>query len=112
MNNDLPIPDDVRRILDSYDAKIEFTPDKPNGAVNLAETNIKDDDLRHLIMYPGFAFLCLDNTRIGDEGARHIGEMVSLEALRLDDTLVSDQGVKSLQDLNNLEILSFASTPG
>ena len=112
MSYDRPIPDTARQTLARLGAQIEYTEREPDGIVNLAKSEVTNDDLRHLIMQPGFAALHLDKTEISDEGLMSVGEMASLESLRLYDTPVTDSGLMSLVGLSKLERLNVACDPG
>ena len=112
MKLDPPLPDVARQMLARFGSQIEYTELEPNGRVNLAKSEVENDDLRHLIFYPGFDALFLDKTLISDAGLEHIGEMSGLEGVRLYDTLISDDGLKSLLGLSKLERLDIGCDPG
>jgi citrate lyase beta subunit len=112
MNFDAPLPDAARQMLARFGSQIEYTENEPNGLVNLAGSEVGDDDLRHLVFHPGIDALVLDKTDISDAGLKFIGEMSSLEGLRLYDTLVSDEGLRHLLGLSKLERLNIACDPG
>lgn len=112
MNSDSPLPDAARQMLARFGSQIEYTENEPNGLVNLARTEVGDEDLHHLIFYPGIDALVLDKTEISDDGLKFIGEMTNLERVRLYDTLVSDDGLKHLLGLSKLERLNIACDPG
>ena len=107
-----PLPDAARLMLAQFGSQIEYTEREPNGLVNLTRSEVTNDDLRHLVFYPGFDALTLDKTLVSDAGLKIIGEMSSLETLRLYDTLISDVGLKSLRGLSKLEYLNIACDPG
>ncbi len=112
MKFDSPLPDAARQMLARFGSQIEYTENEPNGLVNLARSEVGDEDLRHLVFYPGINALVLDNTDISDSGLKFIGEMSDLEGVRLYDTLVSDDGLKHLLGLSKLERLNIACEPG
>jgi hypothetical protein len=105
-------PDAVRQMIAQFGSQIEYTEREPNGLVNLARSEVTNEDLRQLIFYPGFDALVLDETMISSAGLKYIGEMSSLETLRLDDTLISDDGLNSLLGLSKLERLDIGCNPG
>lgn len=112
MKYEEPLPDAAREMLARFGATIEYTDREPDGVVNLAETEVTNDDLRYLVFYPGFGALNLDKTLVSDEGTNFIGEMSSLACVSLYDTLVSDDGLKNLLGLRNLEHLDIGCAPG
>lgn len=112
MNFDPPLPDATRQMLARLGTQIEYTANEPNGLVNLARSEVEDEDLRHLVFYPGIDALILEGTEISDGGLRFIGEMTSLEHLRLLDAPISDQGLTHLLDLSKLERLNIGCGPG
>jgi hypothetical protein len=112
MNFDSSLPDAARQMLARFGSQIEYTEYEPNGVVNLARSEIEDEDLRHLVFYPGIDALILDKTDVSDDGLKFIGEMANLERVRLYDTLVSDNGLKHLLGLSKLERLNIACDPG
>lgn len=112
MKSDPPLPDAARQMLAGFGCQIEYTENEPNGVVNLARSEVGNEDLCHLIFYPGIDALFLDRTEISDVGLKFIGEMSNLESVRLYDTLVSDDGLKHLLGLSKLERLNLACDPG
>ena len=112
MKNDQPAPNAARQMLARYGTQIEYTDTEPGGLVNLAESEVGNDDLGDLVFFPGFAALDLDSTLISDAGMRFIGEMNGLEDVSLYDTLISDDGLKHIQGLPKLERLRISCAPG
>lgn len=112
MDMDHPIPDAASQLLARLGAQIEYTESEPDGIVNLAKSEITNDELSDLVFYPGFAALNLDKTLISDAGLFSVGRMSSLESLRLCDTLISDGGLQSLLGLSRLERLNIGCDPG
>lgn len=112
MKFDPPLPDAARQMLARFGSQVEYTENEPNGLINLTRSEVGNEDLRHLVFYPGIDALVLDKTEISDVGLKFIGEMSSLEGLRLYDTLVSDDGLKHLLGLSKLERLNIACDPG
>ncbi len=112
MSFNQPLPDAARAMLARFGRRIEYTDREPGGTIDLSESEVANDDMRHLIANPGFAELNLDKTLISDGGLRSVGEMSSLESLRLYDTLISNEGLKELRGLVKLERLDIACDPG
>ncbi|QDU13073.1 Leucine Rich repeats (2 copies) [Gimesia maris] len=112
MNHEPSLPEEASQMLARLGSQIEYTANEPNGLVNLMNSEVANEDLRHLIFYPGFEALILDNTSISDAGLNFIGEMRNLERVGLYDTLVSDDGLKPLLKLSKLEKLNIACAPG
>ncbi|QDT77433.1 Leucine Rich repeats (2 copies) [Gimesia maris] len=112
MNYEPSLPEEASQMLARLGSQIEYTANEPNGLVNLTNSEVANEDLRHLIFYPGFEALILDNTSISDAGLNFIGEMRNLERVGLYDTLVSDDGLKLLLKLSKLEKLNIACAPG
>ncbi len=112
MKFDAHLPDAARQMLARFGSQIEYTENEPNGLVNLTRSEVGNEDLRHLVFYPGIDALLLDKTEISDAGLKFIGEMHNLEGLWLYDTLVSDDGLKYLLGLSKLERLHIACDPG
>jgi len=107
-----PLPDAALELLARLGTGIEYTESEPDGIVNLTESDVTDDDLDHLVFYPGFAALDLTMTQITDAGLRFIGEMRSLENLSLYQTHMTDRGLKELGRLSKLERLNIGTCPG
>ncbi|WP_417382278.1 leucine-rich repeat domain-containing protein [Gimesia sp.] len=112
MNYEPPLPDAASQMLARFGSQIEYTANEPKGLINLTHAEVANEDLRHLIFYPGFDALILDYTNISDAGLSFIGEMSNLERVGLYDALVSDTGLKSLLKLSKLEKLNIACAPG
>lgn len=107
-----PFPDAALELLARLGTGIEYTESEPDGIVNLTESDVTDDDLGHLVFYPGFAALDLTMTQITDAGLRFTGEMRSLENLSLYQTHITDVGLKELGRLSKLERLNIGTCPG
>ena len=112
MKSNPQLPDSARQMLARFGSQIEYTEREPNGIVDLAKSEVTNDDLCDLVFYPGFDSLILDYTLISDIGMTFIGEMSNLERVRLYDTLVSDYGLKNLLGLSKLERLNIGCNPG
>jgi hypothetical protein len=112
MNYEPPLPEEANQMLARLGSQIEYTANEPHGLVNLTNSEVTNEDLRHLVFYPGFEALLLDYTNISDAGLDFIGEMRNLERVGLYDSLVSDDGLKPLLKLSKLEKLNIACAPG
>jgi hypothetical protein len=73
--------------------------------LNLANTKITDDGLRHLSGIKSLTRLHLEKTQIGDAGLAHLKELDKLEYLNLYGTQVSDAGLEHIKALPNLKKL-------
>ena len=71
-------------------------------SVNLGETAISDEGLKHLGGLTNLLHLSLENTQISDEGLKHLGGLTNLGGLYLHGTQISDEGLKHLSGLTNL----------
>lgn len=71
--------------------------------INLARTNVRNQDLVHLSQCKNLITLHLENTSITDEGLSSLAGLRSLEYLNLYGTKISDKGVKILAKLKNLK---------
>ncbi|MCH8829188.1 MAG: hypothetical protein IID45_06380 [Planctomycetes bacterium] len=66
-------------------------------AVDLAGTEVSDDDLEHLVLLTEVRFLSLADTSISDAGLQHLEQLSELNQLDLSKSRVTKEGVKSLQ---------------
>lgn len=112
MNYEPPLPEEANQMLARFGSQIEYTANEPHGLINLTSSEVANEDLRHLVFFPGFEALLLDYTNISDAGLNIIGEMSNLERVGLYDALVSDDGLKPLLKLSKLEKLNIACAPG
>lgn len=69
----------------------------------LGESEVSDDDLRHLRPLRHLTGLGLEHTQIGDNGLVYLEKLTKLHMLLLDGTRVTDAGMEHLQGLTNLE---------
>jgi len=65
--------------------------------VELASTEIGNDNLKHLSGLKNLFWLDLADTKISDEGLSHLSSLTHLSFLFLYNTQVTDEGVKKLQ---------------
>jgi hypothetical protein len=78
--------------------------------VNLAGTNVNDEDLERLAELPQLCILSLDETQVGNEGLKHVAGLHYLEELRLCNTKVGDNGLESLTASSSLRLLDLEGT--
>ncbi len=79
--------------------------------VILADTDVRDSELKILHRSSNLQILLLDNTQVSDAGLEHLRELTKLEWLSLSNTQVSDSGLEHLQGLSNLKELWVDNTP-
>lgn len=72
----------------------------PVRSINLARSDVTDEDMALLAKIPGVRVLNLDNTRITDKGLSHLNEMRVLSQLSVRDTQVTTEGVRALREAN------------
>ncbi len=82
------------------------------SSVDLRETLVTDEGLRHLLPFELANLNLSDPVRITDAGARHIGQMKWLTYLNLESTGVTDEGLRSLEGLPRLEQLDLKGVKG
>ena len=66
----------------------------PGLHVNLKETLVTDDDLKHLKWLPNISILDLSSTKISDAGLEHLKGLTNLTELSLGYTYITDAGLK------------------
>jgi Leucine-rich repeat (LRR) protein len=71
---------------------------------------ILDDDLRELLPLTNLHVLQLAETTITNQGVKHLGELASLTFLDLDHTQVTDAGLEHLHGLSKLQQLHLVGT--
>ena len=74
-------------------------------SLNLRDTQISDDGLRHLSSLRGLRRLHLERTGVGDAGLKHLAGLGKLEYLNLYETKITDAGLESLAALKGLRKL-------
>ncbi|MCC6124145.1 MAG: hypothetical protein IT426_04240 [Pirellulales bacterium] len=80
------------------------------GTVNIADTDVSDEDLKSIGKLRNLVSLVLSGTAITDEGLIHLGELGELESLFLQNSQITDAGLKTLVALPNLKILDISGT--
>lgn len=69
--------------------------------------NVKDEDLRHLLVFPHLKDVYLQSNLITDEGLDTLRQLEELEAVYLISAQVSDEGLAKLKGLQNLRALNL-----
>ena len=78
--------------------------------VNLSETAISDDGLRHLGLLANLTSLDLDKTPVTDKGLESLLRLNALTSLSLGQTKVTDDGLQQLAGMESLRILQLDDT--
>jgi len=78
--------------------------------LNLNDSGISDDELRHIKDLTRLEELYLSSTKITDEGLEHLKALENLEVLYLDSTRITDDGLSHLKNLTRLRVLSVTDT--
>lgn len=78
--------------------------------LNLDNTQVSDDGLKHLAGMTSLTKLRLSNTQIKGEGLKHLAGLMQLPNLTLSHTQVGDEGLKHLAGLTNLGWLDLSHT--
>jgi hypothetical protein len=79
--------------------------------VNLVATNVTDDELKWLGVFPNLQVLYLHHTSIGDAGVANLRDLKSLTTLDLFDTRVTDAALEHLAEwMPHLEWLELSDT--
>ena len=112
MNFNQPLTDAARTTLEQLGVCIEYSEHHPDGIIDLSESDVADDDLKHFVFYPGFAGLRLARTGVSNAGVRFVGEMRDLESLSLHNTSITDDALAELCCLSKLEQLWIGTDPG
>jgi hypothetical protein len=79
-------------------------------ALLLDDTEITDDGLAHLSGLTNLVSLSLDWTKISNDGLEHLTSLTNLRSLSLTGTRISDDGLKHLRGLTNLTRLTLVDT--
>ncbi len=88
----------------------ETKPGKPVVGVDLADVEVKADDLEHLRSLPDLERLNLSRCPVTDEGMAHLAGLPALKVLNLSGTQVTNAGLDHLQGLPQLEDLRLSRT--
>ena len=78
--------------------------------VQLMDTPVADDDLRHLAAVPTIEYINLRNTKITDAGLVHLRVCPRLNMLQFDGAPITDAGVAELTRYQELTSLSLSGT--
>jgi hypothetical protein len=78
--------------------------------VQLMDTAVTDDDLRHLAAVPTIEYVNLARTRVTDAGLVHLRVCPRLNHLNLDGMAITDAGLAELTRYQDLESLSLSGT--
>jgi Leucine Rich repeat len=73
-------------------------------------TNVTDDDLKHLKAISNIIDVGLGNTRITDAGLAHLVGLKKLKSLDLRDTAITDAGLAQLKKIPGLRHLNLRGT--
>lgn len=104
--------DEARRMLARFGVQIVHSDYCPDGAINLAHSDVGNEDLQALTGTRDFAELNLKGTTISDAGVATISQMEQLETLELGGTLISDSALSHLSELRKLEQLGVGCDQG
>jgi len=91
-------------------AKFEYDAGGLVKIVRLENTDVTDEDLRHLDGLGSVDLLVLRNTAITDAGLAHVAKLVDLKGLNLTNTKITDAGLKHLRQLRKLQGLVLLKT--
>ena len=93
------------------DDDLEQLPDSRNLiSLVLDDTPITDKGIAHLAGLRELKWLSLRNTQIADAGLAHLRGMIKLKSLGLDGTKITDAGLKNLEQMQRLEHLRLENT--
>ena len=70
--------------------------------LDLRDTNVTDQDLRHVASLPNLRTLMLDNTNVTDKGLEHLFNLKKLRRLGTLDTSVTFEGLERLEAVTKL----------
>ncbi len=79
-------------------------------SVWLSETNVTDDDLKHLRSFWNIRHLSLQKTRVTSDGIDSLSRLTTLETLIVSNTSIGDEAICSLSRLKNLTTLNVRAT--
>jgi len=85
--------------------------DGPVIVINLAQTNVSDDDLALLAPLANLRELDLTFARITDAGLAHLKGMTSLRSLKLGQVPVTDAGLAHLKGMTKMVVLDLTGLP-
>ncbi|EMJ61795.1 hypothetical protein [Leptospira weilii] len=89
----------------------QLTKEKINDLtiIDLNKTEITDDKLKYVLVFPNLDNLMLSQTKITDAGIESIKEN-KIRHLDVDSTLVTNRSIKVLRDWKHLKILNISYT--
>jgi Leucine-rich repeat (LRR) protein len=79
-------------------------------SVLLRETNVTDDDLKHLSRFWNIRQLSLSNTAVTSDGMSALSRLKTLETLNISNTSIDDGAIRSLSGLRKLTSLNVHGT--
>ena len=80
------------------------------GDLQLQRTHIGDDGMARLVRVKQLQSIDLERTRVGDAGMAYLAKIAQLEELKLGHTEVTDVGMRHIGRLTNLKILDLRET--
>ncbi len=79
-------------------------------SIDMGNSNVKDDDLKNLTLFPHVQKLHLQNIAIGDEGVKYLKDLRYLDVLNLSGTKVSAKTLDEISGWKNLKKLYLYNT--
>jgi len=79
-------------------------------SIDIGNSNVKDDDLKNLTLFPHVQKLHLQNIAIGDEGVRYLKDLRYLDVLNLSGTKVTAKTLNEVSGWKNLKKLYLYNT--
>lgn len=79
-------------------------------SIDMGNSNVKDEDLKNLNLFPHVQKLHLQNMPIGDEGVKHLRDLRYLDVLNLSGTKVSAKTLDEVSGWKNLKKLYLYNT--
>lgn len=79
-------------------------------SIDLGNSNVKDDDLKNLTLFPHVQKLHLQNITIGDEGIKHLSSLRYLDVLNVSGTKVTTKTLDEVSGWKNLKKLYLYNT--
>ncbi len=79
-------------------------------SIDIGNSNVKDDDLKNISLFPHVQKLHVQNITIGDEGVKYLRELKYLDVLNLSGTKVSAKTLDEVSGWKNLKKLYVYNT--
>jgi hypothetical protein len=79
-------------------------------SIDMGNSHVKDEDLKHLKAFPHVQKLHLQNIPIGDEGVKHLKDLRFLDVLNLSGTKISAKTLNELSGWEHLKKLYLYNT--